>query len=186
MALQVGLVHHIDAVPVAQVIPCGLIGVVAGAHSVDSAPLKSVYRSLHVRRADGPSSVRVPLVAVDPVEHQPFPIEEHQAIFPLEPAEAGAIRDYLCQFSVRRSCAEQHLIQLRVFVAPGEDIPKTKRLTAEIFSLRGKLQKPVKQYALAWVGDMASDCHVSCLPLGQQADGQRTGGVVLLQPRLEP
>ena len=48
VALQIGLVHHIDAVFVAQMIPSCLVGIVAGADRIDVVPAEGVYGGLHV------------------------------------------------------------------------------------------------------------------------------------------
>ena len=69
MAFQVGLVDHVDAVLVTQVIPQTLVGIVAGAHGIDVVFLEHSHGGVHVVRINGAALFGVPLVAVDAVEH---------------------------------------------------------------------------------------------------------------------
>lgn len=93
------------------------------------------------------------------------------------------VGDNLVDLAVRSRQRQRHRIQLRVAVAPREDLLKAKGLAAQILVLRGQLQPAVKQRALLRVGDAAMD---RPLPLQQQTNGQGPGGVVRFQPRLEP
>ena len=68
MAFKVGLVYHIDAVFIAEVIPPALVGVVAGTHSVDVVALKDGHRSVHIALVNGAALLGIPLMAVDTVE----------------------------------------------------------------------------------------------------------------------
>ena len=69
VAFQVGLVDHVDTVLVTQVIPQTLVGIVAGAHSIDIVFLEHGHGGVHVVRINGAALFGVPLVAVDAVEH---------------------------------------------------------------------------------------------------------------------
>ena len=69
VAFEVRLVDHVDAVPVTQVVPQALVGVVAGAHGVDVVLFEHGHGGVHIVGADGAAPVGVPLVAVDAVEH---------------------------------------------------------------------------------------------------------------------
>ena len=80
VALQVGLVDHIDAVLVAQLVPEGLVGVVAGAHRVDVVAAEGLHGAVHILGADGAAGGGVPLVAVDAVEDDPLPVQLHHAV----------------------------------------------------------------------------------------------------------
>ena len=71
-------------------------------------------------------------------------------------------------------------------MAPGADVFKPEGLAAQILPFGGQLQGAVKQRALHRVGDPAPDLCALGLPAEAQADRQRSGGVVLRQPRLEP
>ena len=176
MALQVGLVHDIDAVLVAQVVPRRLVGVVAGADGVDVVPFKGVYGGGHVVDIDGPAGVRAPLVAVDPVEDQPPAVEEHQAVLQLEPAEPDIVGDHLSNAPIRGGEGQRHLIHFWAVMVPGADIFKTEGLATEIFALPGQLQLAVKEYALVRMGNTGV---YRPLPLQQQAGRQGPGGIVL-------
>ena len=68
VAFKVGLVYHIDAVFIAEVIPPALVGVVAGTHSVDVVALKDGHRGVHITLVNGAALLGIPLMAVDTVE----------------------------------------------------------------------------------------------------------------------
>ena len=97
VALQICLVHHIDAVPVAQVVPGGLIGVMAGADRIDIVPAEHGHCGLHVLLTDSAAPVRAPLVSVHAVEQQTLSVEQHNPVLQLEAAEANVIGDNLCR-----------------------------------------------------------------------------------------
>ena len=67
------------------------VGVVAGAHGVDVVLFEHGHGGVHVVGADGAAPVGVPLVAVDAVEHDPFPVQAHNAVYHLKAAEADVV-----------------------------------------------------------------------------------------------
>ena len=119
-----------------------------GAHGVDVAPFEGVHGGGHVVQADGPARVRVPLVAVDPVEHQTLAVEEHQAVFHLQPAKADIVGNCFRDAPIRSGDGQRHPVQLRTVMVPGADILKSEGLTAQVLALRGQLQGTVEQRSL--------------------------------------
>ena len=186
VALQVGLVHDVDAVSVAQAVPGGLVGVVAGAHGIDVIPAKDVHSGGHIRHADGPARVRVPLVAVDAAKDDALPVEQHQPFLQLKPPEAGLIGDDLTYRPIRGGQGERHPVQRRRLVAPGANVLKPEGLAAQIPALPPQLQGSVEEGLAAGGLDFAGDPGALRLPAEQQAGGERPGAVVLLQPGLKP
>ena len=100
VAFEVRLVDHVDTVPVTQVVPQALVGVVAGAHGVDVVLFEHGHSGVHVVGADGAAPVGVPLVAVDAVEHDTFPVQAHDAVYHLKAAEADVVGHDLLQNAV--------------------------------------------------------------------------------------
>ena len=80
VAFQVRLVHHVDAALVAHMIPRCLIGVMAGADSIDMIAAEGLHGPLHILHADGTACAWIPFVTVDPVNHQPLTVEEHDSV----------------------------------------------------------------------------------------------------------
>src|SRR5699024_6534193 len=87
VAFQIGFVDHVDAVAVTQVVPQALVGIVAGAHGVDVVAAENIHGGVHILGTDGTAFFGVPLVAVYAVEHHPLPVQAHDAVLHLEPAE---------------------------------------------------------------------------------------------------
>ena len=183
VALQIGLVHHVDPVLIAQLVPRRLVGVVAGAHRVDVVAEEHHHGRVHVRLTDGPAGLRAPLVAVHPPEHQPLPVEQDHAVPYLQAAEAGLAGRHLHDPPPGAE-RQRHLVQRRGLVAPGEDVLKPEALAAEVPALRLQDQRPVKENALVRMGHPAGDRRALRLPAQQQPEGQNA--VRALQPRLQP
>ena len=75
------------------------------------------------------------------------------------------------------------MVQLRPGVVPRADVFKVEGLTAQVFALRVKLQRAIQEGFPRRVGHFGVD---GGRPVQQEADGQGPGGIVLLQPGLQP
>ena len=96
VGLQIGFIHHIDAVFVAQVIPFGAVGIVAGADGIDVVCFENCHGSFHIGKADAPAGMGIPFMAVDTVDHEAFAVEIHDLIRAhFDTAEAGGVGDEL-------------------------------------------------------------------------------------------
>ena len=95
VGLEVGLVHHIQAVLVAQVVEARVVGVMAGAHGVDVVPLHVHHIPQHLFHRHAASAPAAPLVAVDALDDDPLAVHQHQAVLHLDAAQAGAAGDLL-------------------------------------------------------------------------------------------
>ena len=69
VAFQIGLVHHVDAVFIAQVVPAALVGVMAGAYRINVVAPEGLDGGSHVGFGDSTAPLGVPFVPVDAVEH---------------------------------------------------------------------------------------------------------------------
>ena len=74
VGLQIGFIHQVDALLVAQVVPLGSVGIVAGADGVDIIGKDGLHGRFHVRNIDGPALGGAPLMAVDAVDHEPLAV----------------------------------------------------------------------------------------------------------------
>ena len=128
MAFQIGLVHKVDAVFIAQVIPRRLVGIVAGADGIDIVFADSSHGVLHFLNANDPSGFRIPLMTIDAPNHQPLTVKSHQPILYFKPAEADPIRDPLYCRPPRILHRQNDLIQFRRLIAPRKDILKFQHL----------------------------------------------------------
>ena len=184
VALQIRLVDHVDTVLVAEVVPGGLIGVVTGSDSVDVVSLEGADSGGHVCQADGPARLRVPLVAVDSVENNALPVQEHQAALQLEAPEAGVVGDDLGDGAVLSNQGQGHPVQSRVLVVPWPDAREPEGLAVKVLPLPPEVQRAVKKRLPVRGLDPAAD--LRRLAFQQEAEVKGTGETILLQPRLEP
>ena len=186
VALQVGLVHDVDAVFVAEAIPVRLVRVVAGADGVDVVSPEGIHGGGHIGHADGPAGVRVPLVAVHPPEDQALPVEEEQAVSQLEAPEARVIGHHLCNAPVRSGDRQGHPVEGGVLVPPGTDVLEPEGRTDKVLPLTAELQCALKEVRSIRGLHPAADGRPRRLPLQQQPDAEGPRDAVRLQPRLEP
>ena len=80
VALDVGLVHHIDAVFVAQVIPVGVVGVMAGAYGIDVVFQHDPDILLHYLFRNGIAVFRVGLMPVHAPEGNGLSVDADQVV----------------------------------------------------------------------------------------------------------
>ena len=72
MALQVGLVDHVDAILIAEVIPRRLVGIVAGTDGINVVSAEGLHSGGYICHTDRPARIWVSLMAVDTVKHDPL------------------------------------------------------------------------------------------------------------------
>lgn len=76
VGLQIGLVHHVQAVTVAQGVPTAVVRIMRGAHAVDVVPLHQqdvLFHGLHAHRV---AQAGMGLVPVDALELDGAAVEE--------------------------------------------------------------------------------------------------------------
>ena len=95
VALLIGLGGHVDAVLVAQVVPHGVIGIVAGAHGVDVQALHDLDVLNHALAAHHVATVGIQLVAVGTLDEHGLTIHQQLGVLDLHAAEAHLLRDDL-------------------------------------------------------------------------------------------
>ena len=91
MSLQVRLVHHVEAQPVAQAIELGVVGIVGAAHRVEVVPLHQQQILLHVGRRHRVSRGGMVLVAVGAADQQGLAVDPQQAATDLHRTKAHVI-----------------------------------------------------------------------------------------------
>ena len=92
VVLDVRLVHDVDAVAVAQVVPALVVGVVAGAHGVEVVPLQQKDVALHLRDGERLSRALVVLVAVHAVDVDAPAVDAKLAVLDGDRLEADGAR----------------------------------------------------------------------------------------------
>ena len=112
MGFKIRLVHNIDAVFVAEVIPAGIVRVVTGPHRVEIELLQKADVGKHVFTGKRFPGNRMVLMAVDAADHHAFSVEKQGVIFDADIAEPhlpfAPVQDIprriaqLCRQSVKR------------------------------------------------------------------------------------
>jgi hypothetical protein len=87
VAFQVGLIDHVQAVPVAQVEEVRVRRVMAGANGVDVVLLHQEHVAEHVLAGHGAPVVRVVLVAVHAPQFDRLAVDEHPPVLEFHPAK---------------------------------------------------------------------------------------------------
>lgn len=88
VGFQIGFVDEIDAVAVAELVPEGVVGIVAGADGVDVVLFHEADVEPHVLFGDGSATLGVEFVAVDAFEEDALAVQAHDAVFQFEAAES--------------------------------------------------------------------------------------------------
>ena len=74
VALQICLVHHTDAVFIAELIPQALIRIMAGTDRIDVVACEDIDILFHIFPRHGTAAACIPLMAVDTVDDEALPI----------------------------------------------------------------------------------------------------------------
>ena len=181
VGFQVGLIDHVDAVPIAHMIPGSLVGVMTGADCVDVIAEENLHGPAHIFFSNGASGVGVPFVAVHAVEHNALPVEKQEPVLDFKPTEADVIGDELHGFAVFIQQSQKNMIEGGRFVAPGLHILEGEHLREEIGSFRMQLQVTVQQPI-----HLAVNPAIFAFTAELQADFQSACGVVLAKAGLKP
>ncbi|OQC24439.1 MAG: hypothetical protein BWX70_02625 [Verrucomicrobia bacterium ADurb.Bin070] len=127
MCLEVGLVHHVNPVLIAQVIPARVVGIVAGAYGVDVVALHQQDVFHHAAVRHGIAAVGVHLVAVDAADQDRLAVQQDLAAARFDLAEAHALRDGLDDHAARVPQREQQRVERGIFGRP-----KARRVDGEV------------------------------------------------------
>ena len=173
VGLKVHLVDDIQPVSVAQAVEGGLVGVVAGADGVDVAALHGDHIPLHLILCETAAPGGGELVAVHPVEDDPLPVEQHQPVTDLEPAEAHRFGDGLRGNPVLIPDGDLQAVEMRLLRAP-QLRPLHRQGDVLQPGILGHQPLPVVEAAEAGGG-----------PLGPGADMEHTPGEAVVQLRGE-
>jgi len=101
VGLNVGFVHHVDAVLIAELIPVSVVHVVRATDGIDVEPLEELDVLLHALGGDVATGIGVVLMAVDAVDLDGLAIDLEDAVFPFDLSESdftGADIDGLLVF----------------------------------------------------------------------------------------
>ena len=93
VAFLVGFCRDIESVFVAEIIPNGIIGIVAGAHGVDIEPLHDLDVLQHTFARDDVASIGIHLVPVGTLDEHGLSVDKQLLVFDLHLAESHALRD---------------------------------------------------------------------------------------------
>ena len=80
MALDIGFGTEVDAVFVAEFIPIGVVGIMAGAHGIDVHLLHLLDVLEHALTADDVTSIGVHFVAIDAFDEDWFAVDQKLSI----------------------------------------------------------------------------------------------------------
>ena len=95
VALLVGFSGHVDTVFVAQVVPNGIIGIVAGAYGIDVQALHNLDILNHALTRNNIATVGIEFVAVGTLDEHGLAVHQQLGILNLHAAEAHLLRDDL-------------------------------------------------------------------------------------------
>ena len=126
VALQVRLIHDINAVLITETVPQALVGIVAGAHRVDMAALQDFYILSHILFRDRPSRPGVPLMAVYTVDNDALPVEKHNFVLYLKTAEPNVHGNHFHHISPRIPKGKKEAVHIRI---PGRPWPDSGYLS---------------------------------------------------------
>ena len=118
MALDIGLIDDVEPVAVAEVIPAGVVGVVATAHSINIEALHQEDVFEHERGADRAPRVGVVLMAIHPFDLHGHAIDRKDPAFPLDLAKAKAGGGGLLYLPVFVFERDHHGVEIRGLSGP--------------------------------------------------------------------
>ena len=88
VAFDVGFVHNVEPIAVAEGVPIGVVGIVRGADGVEVVGLEGADVLLHGGLVDDVAVYRMVLVAVDALDEDGLSVDFDQAFFDADVAEA--------------------------------------------------------------------------------------------------
>ncbi len=112
VGLEVGLVDEVEAVPVAEVVPLGIVGIVGRPHRVDVVLLHQLDVVDHQVPGQMVPGVGVVLVTVDALDEDGAPVHEQPPVTDLHLAEADVRRDHLDDVAARVLEGQQQAVEV--------------------------------------------------------------------------
>ena len=116
--LQIGLVDHIEAQPVAIAIEDRLIGIVAGSDRIDIVALHDQQIIPYVLFRDCPSPDGAELMPVDPLKDDSLPIEAHDPFSELKSAKAHRLLNQFQQLPVGIQKTDLKTVEIGILGGP--------------------------------------------------------------------
>ena len=92
VGLQIRLIHHIEAEPIAEAIKVGVVGIVGATHRVEVVPLHQQQIPLHGGAIDGIAPGGMVFMAVGTANEQRLPVDPQQAATDLHHPKAHIAR----------------------------------------------------------------------------------------------
>ena len=121
VGLDVGLVDHVQAVLVAQVVEQRIVRVVGAPDGVDMVLLHQLQIATHRGLVDGPAPVGIELVAIDPDDDHWFAVDQQLAVPHLDRPEPDALAAHVDHVAERRAERDDGPIERRALVVPRLD-----------------------------------------------------------------
>jgi len=118
VALDVGLADHVEAVLVAERIPLGGVGIVAGADGVDVVLLHQADVLHHALARHDLAQIGVPLVAVDAADEHTPAVDTEMAVADFDGAEADFRWDDFAHLTGRIARREEQRVERRRLGGP--------------------------------------------------------------------
>ena len=181
MSLIVALVHHIDAVAVAEFIEVGIVGVMTGAHGVDVVLLKDADILQHALARDVVPAIGVVLVAVDPFHFHRHAIDAVNAVDDLNFPKSDLPGDDFNHTSIGIQQCELELIEMRGLRRPFQGIGD--RLGESAFGCRNRL---LHDLSAIGSGEGGPDRMSSGLAIASDIDLEFGIAVVFIQIHANP
>ena len=118
MRFDVGFVNQVDAIPVAQIVPARVVGVVAGAHGVDVELFHQLNVLDHGLHSDRVARVGIVLVPVHASEQNRHAVDVYLPVFDLDLPEADLAALDFQNVAGRVLQRDQQCVQVGIFIRP--------------------------------------------------------------------
>ena len=177
VALDVGLGYYVETILVAQLIPTGIVGIVAGAHGIDVEFLHDLDILNHALYRYHITEVGIQFVTVGTLEEYGLAIHEHLEVLELYLAEAHLLADSL-DYLVTINEFDEEGVEVRSLGSPLGGIAHSHRclgLALAIYSNRSSLHHLASSILQSVAQGLAGSV------VGSSRDLQRTVLVVLVQ-----
>ena len=177
VALDICLSNNIDTILVTQLIPTGIVGIVASTYCIDIKLLHDLYILYHSLYRHHITTIGIEFVAVGTLEEYSLTIYEHLIILELHLAEAHLLTDSLYHIVAIHQLNIQ-IIQVRSLGTPLCGIVHGQCSHGLSLSIDGSLG------ALHHLACSIFQCvtqHLTCCIIGRSRNLQRTVLVILVQ-----
>ena len=122
VAFDVGFVDQVNAVAITEVIPRGLIWIMAAAVRIDIELLHQANVLDHALNGDGLAEFRIDFVTVNPLDKNPLTIHQQVAVANHHLSEADVHGDYLQRLPALSVHSQEELVEVRGFSRPLERV----------------------------------------------------------------